>query len=137
MYSIKNKKLQAGFTLVELIIAVAIVAIITAVALPSYQNQVRKTKRADGKGFLLEIAAAQERFFTQNVRYGTLAQLGYADDESPEGYYTINIARANNNTTYTLTASPLAPFVDDECGNLTLNNTNMRDSGGDNDICWR
>ena len=128
---------QPGFTLVELMIAVAIVAIITAIALPAYQDQVRRTKRSDGKGFLLEVAAAQERFFTQNVRYGTLAELGYADSESAEGYYTIAVAREDDNTTYTLTATPRAPFADDQCGNLRLTNTGVQDSTeGDAEDCW-
>ena len=132
-----NKRHQYGFTLVEMMIAVAIVAILTAIALPAYQNQVRKTKRTDGKGYLMELQSAQERFFVQNVRYGTMAELGYANNNSPEGYYTIAVARDNVNTTYTLTATPAAPFADTECGALTLTNTNIQGSGsGTPADCW-
>ncbi len=53
--------LQQGFTLVELMIAAAIVAILAAIALPAYQDSIRKARRADGKDFALEIMQLQER----------------------------------------------------------------------------
>ncbi|MDM3871256.1 type IV pilin protein [Porticoccus sp. W117] len=135
MSTIHNLPRPSGFTLIEIIIAVAIVAILTAIALPAYQDQVRRTKRADGKGFLLEIAAAQERFFTQNVSYAAnMAALGYANGNSPEGYYTITFP-VRTDTTFTLRATPT--FTDTECGNLELDHTNMRgSSAGNADDCW-
>ena len=130
-----KKVYQTGFTLVEMMIVVAIAAILFAVALPAYQDQVRSTKRSDGKGFLMELQAAQERYFTQNVTYGTLAELGYADNVSPEGYYTIAITPADPDTTFTLSATPAAPFTDDECNVLTLTHTGLQGSDGPDD-CW-
>lgn len=127
---------QRGFTIVELMIVVAIAAILVAIALPAYQEQVRETRRSDGKAFLMEIAAAQERYFTQNVAYGTLIQLGYANDnpESPEGFYNVRIT-ASTGTTFTLTATPRV--ADSDCGNLTLTNTGLQgSSAGTPADCW-
>ena len=130
-----NKHWQNGFTLVEIIIVVAIVAILAAIALPAYQEQVRETRRSDGKGFLLEVAAAQERYFTQNVTYGTLAELGYAGNESPEGYYTIAYTPLNAGQGFRLTATPR--IADPDCTTLTLDHTNMRQAtGADSGGCW-
>ncbi|UTW46472.1 type IV pilin protein [bacterium SCSIO 12696] len=130
-----NKRSYSGFTLVEIIIVVAIVAILAAIALPAYQEQVRETRRSDGKGFLLEVAAAQERYFTQNVSYGTLAELGYAGNESPEGYYTIAYTALNAGQGFRLTATPR--IDDPDCTTLTLDHTNMRQAtGAAPDECW-
>ncbi|MCV6605339.1 MAG: type IV pilin protein [Porticoccaceae bacterium] len=103
--------------------------------MPAYQDQVRKTRRSDGKGLLMEIASAQERFFTQNVRYGTLVELGYPNNNplSEEEFYNVQVT-ARTNTTFTLTATPL--IDDPDCGNLTLDHTNMRGSGTDDPECW-
>ena len=67
-----------GFTLIELMITVAIVAILAAVALPSYQSYVMRSKRADAKNALLDLASRQERYFSINNAYtGDAALLGY------------------------------------------------------------
>jgi type IV pilus assembly protein PilE len=58
-----------GFTLIELVIVVAIVAILATIAYPSYQDSVRKSRRADAKGVLMEAAQWMERFYTENNRY--------------------------------------------------------------------
>ena len=62
------KKHSAGFTLIELMIVVAIIAIIAAVAFPSYQEHVRKTRRADAQTALLELSQFMERHYTANGR---------------------------------------------------------------------
>ncbi len=83
-------KNQKGFTLIEVMIVVVIVAILAAVAVPSYQDSIRKTRRADAKEALTRIAALQERFFFTNNKYGTASDLGVGST-SQEGYYTISI----------------------------------------------
>jgi type IV pilus assembly protein PilE len=89
------KKTQ-GFTLIEIMIVVVIVAILAAVAVPSYQDSVRKTRRADAKEALTKAAAAQERyFFTHNQYAGTMAALGLSST-STEGHYSIVFADPDN-----------------------------------------
>jgi len=69
-----------GFTLIELMFTVAIVGILSTVALPAYQDQIRKARRVDGESLLLDIAQEQERYHTNNYSYTTLpAELGYTD----------------------------------------------------------
>jgi type IV pilus assembly protein PilE len=135
----KHKKLN-GFTLIELMIAVAILAIITAFAYPSYQNYIRKSRRSEAKIELEKIAMAQERFFSANNGYTSdLSQLpGY--DANPvtteNGYYTINAAI--NGATLTLTATPVAGKGQDEdtCTQFTLDTTGKKDATPSKDVCW-
>ena len=119
-----------GFTLVELMIVVAIVGILVAVAYPSYQDQVRKTRRADGKTALLQSVQVAERFFTQNNSYAG-APVAAASDE---GHY--NLAFVGNATTFTITATPVGPQAADPCGALTINQANVKNSAGGMAECW-
>lgn len=85
-----------GFTLIEIMIALAIVAILAAVAIPSYQSQVRKSRRADAVSELSRIQQAQERFRGQATAYGAALtganSLGYSTTATPGGYYTLSVA---------------------------------------------
>ena len=91
-----NSNKTAGFTLIEVMIVVAIIAIIVAVALPSYQQQVLRNGRADGWATLHKMMQHQERFFTNNLRYTTDldGELGYSSDNvaTPEGRYVVSAA---------------------------------------------
>jgi len=131
-----NRKNQ-GFTLIELMIVVAIVGILAAVAFPAYQEHVRKAHRAEAQGVLLEAAQFMERWFTTNNRYDTAA-LPAALSTSPKGggetiRYNIRITAAAQNT-FTLTAAPVQA---DTCGNLTVTQTGQRGSDGPLAQCWR
>lgn len=90
-----------GFTLIELMVVVVIVAILAAVAIPSYQSSIQKTRRADAKETLTRIAAAQERFFFTNNSYTSdLTKLGLnAAGDSTEGYYTVSLITPANKAT--------------------------------------
>jgi type IV pilus assembly protein PilE len=128
-----------GFTLLELMITVVIVAIFAAIALPSYQEQIRKTRRADARQELMRLATAQERFYTNCNSYaktlsGSQAKcegLGAAGAtlDSENGYYKISLAGAGGN--YTLTAeAQKGQEKDTKCGNLSLTDAGVKGATG-------
>lgn len=112
-----NLKSQKAFTLLELMIVVAIVGILASIAIPSYQESVRKSRRADAAGALYVFANSMERFFTVNNTYVD------APDEDDTDYY--ELSKTANATTYTLSAAPISGSaqVGDDCGTLTLTHT--------------
>lgn len=140
---------QRGFTLIEMVIVVAVVAILAALALPSYNEQMRKTRRADAKTALTTVAALQERHYMRNNRYtGNLDDLGGNADESPEGYYDVAVSVAGcpsgqpDESCFVLTATPDAagPQADDaQCATFMLSDTGAKSSESDGGVatdCW-
>lgn len=129
-----------GITLLELMIVVVVVGILAAVAYPSYQNQVRKTKRADGKAMLMEKAQQLERCYTRFSSYsGNDAACGIVlPDDSSEGHYAISVTR--DASSFTLSATPQGDQANDAaCGVLRLTSTGVQGSlGADTDAndCW-
>jgi len=116
-----HRKLKSGFTMIELLIVVAIMAIIVAVALPNYREYVIKSNRSVAKGALLELASRQEQYFLNNRSYtNSLEDLGfdatyYVDSEgqplasSSGSIYQLTIDEPDSNTgetSYTLLATP-------------------------------
>ena len=142
---------QAGVTLMELLIVVAIIAIISAVAYPSYSQFVTRSKRTAGATSLMQIEDRQQQFFMDNKRYATtLTSLGYDNDSimidedgqvvttgSEDRLYNIQIS-ASNIVTYELTATPQLKQAekDSECGALTLTHTGEKGNSGSGDGCW-
>lgn len=108
-----------GFTLIELMITVAVVAILAAVALPSYQDHVRKSRRAQAKADLVEVAQLLERYHTvQNTYVGFTLPF----DQSPRdgtSRYTISLG-GESASAFTLTAAPGEAQSKDKCGTMTL-----------------
>jgi len=87
-------KISQGFTLMELMIAIAVIGIITSIAYPSYIDSVRKAHRNDGQAILLDLANRQELHYAKNVTYtNDFTKLNLATT-SPEGYYSITIPSA-------------------------------------------
>ena len=115
------KKAQQGFTLIEVMIVVAIIGILAAIAYPSYDEYVKRGNRTEGQAFLSDVAARQERYFSQNNAYITavadIAKLGLSSANSPTNKYTVGLAGGGGGYTLTVTNS----FNDTKCGNLTLN----------------
>lgn len=126
------KAVGKGFTLIEILVSIVIVALLAAIALPSYQNSVQKTRRSDAQAALTQTATLQEqRFFQTNSYSADVNELGGAAGTllSPEGYYSITAATANGGAEFTLTATALGPQLDDSnCRTLTLRHTGLKAS---------
>lgn len=137
---------QPGFTLIELMVTVAVVAVIAAIAFPSYQNQVRKTRRADAQAGLMELASYMERLSTENGAYnidvdgdGTVMQGDEADDlifnQTPKDgsskFYNITFPAAPTSTSFTLRATPIGGQAGD--GILEISSTGARSWDKNND----
>ncbi|WP_333876969.1 type IV pilin protein [Methylobacter sp.] len=142
---------QKAFTLIELMITVAIVGILAGIAYPSYKDSVMKSRRADVKGVVLGLANAMERLFTETNSYlgaagttATPADTGtpriYSIPAATSAYYTVTISAATASS-YTLSAAPAGTQSTDECGTLTLTHTGVKGitgaaSGITADYCW-
>lgn len=117
-----------GFSLIELMIAVAVIAVLAAIALPNYQGYLTRTVCEDAKGVLAGAASSLERYRAQNNTYvgANLADLGYA--QSPvDGNAQFNlVANPLTATGYTLTATPVAGGRLAGRGTLTLTSTGIR-----------
>lgn len=133
-----------GFTLIEVMITVAIIGIVSAIAYPSYTEYIRRGHRADARAGLLQAAQWMERAATATGTYpATLpATLTWADDTAKR--YTIGLQDGNTITAFTLTATPkTGPQQNDPCGTYTLSNTGVRGAAGKkagdsgyNPDCW-
>lgn len=141
------KKNGQGFTLIELMIAVAIIGILAAIAYPSYTEYVQRGNRTEGQALLNEAAAAQERYNAQNFAYiyiqGELVKLNVRSPTnggtvtSETGKYTLSVSNSANDGGYTLTATQ--QFNDVKCGNLTLTALGTKGITGSKTVaeCWR
>ncbi len=123
------RKKSTGFTLIELMIVVAIIGIIAAIAYPSYQDQVRKSKRTDGHTKIMDAMARQERFFSENNTYTTdMTALGYATDpvDSDNGHYEISGAACDGDIAQCVKLTATAQGGQASDGDLTLDSTNAK-----------
>ncbi|WP_093501180.1 type IV pilin protein [Phytopseudomonas straminea] len=136
---------QKGFTLIEMMIVVAIIGILAAIAYPSYDEYVKRGNRTEGQALLSDAAARQERYFSQNNTYITkeadIGKLGInlgSGNKSATGKYVFSVSKVDKDGGYTLTATQ--QFGDSKCGNLTLTATGTRGataSGANATDCWR
>jgi type IV pilus assembly protein PilE len=129
--SMNKRKKARGFTLIELVIAVAIVGILSTLAYSSYIEQVRKSRRAEGKATLLNLASRMERFYADQSTYtgATVAAL-LGSTTTENGYYTISINPLAAES-YTLLSAPANDQVNDtRCGTFSLTSLNVKGATG-------
>jgi type IV pilus assembly protein PilE len=123
-------KLSRGFTLIELMIAVAIIGILSAIAIPSYQQYVLRANRADAEAILLETAQAMERYYTTNNTYNGGVVTSAVSPKGAAGSavkYNISFTATPTATAYTVQAVRANAQVNDAtCGDLTLTNTGVQ-----------
>jgi type IV pilus assembly protein PilE len=147
---------SAGFTLIELVVAMVIVAILAAIAIPAYSGYVRQARRTEAKSALLDLASLEERFFSVNNSYTSdQTQLGYGGTAGSSfsvgsGYYNVTITGVNpasssitagvtttTPATYTLTATPTGDQLKDtSCPSFTLNQQGVQGPSATAATCW-
>ena len=150
------RKTQNGFTLMEILIVIAILGIIGALALPSYNNSVERGKLSECTAFAYRLSAEQEKFFTENLTYTadltSALGLNLATSDSEKGHCTASVETlpagrtceiddaTERCTSYTITVTRNSPdLATMECGILTLTNQGVKGvtSAGAVDDCWR
>jgi type IV pilus assembly protein PilE len=141
MQGYRQSRRHRGFTMIELMITVALVAILSAIALPTYRQYILRAHRSDALSILSQDQATLERCYAQNFSYLTVCSaLPTFPQTSPQAYYSIALS-SQTATTYTLTATPInSQNRDTTCSTISVDQANQRvglDSGGTaQSLCW-
>jgi type IV pilus assembly protein PilE len=134
---------NGGFSLIELMITVAIVAILAAIAIPSYSAFTRRSNRTDATRTLTFDAQALERCYSQTFSYSPCAGVTIGTAASPQGYYSVVVAVQANPAGFTITATPIAApqTGDSDCQIFTLDSTGSQGAKNsanatNTQVCW-
>lgn len=132
---------DAGFTLIELMIVVALTGILVAIAVPTYQDSVRKSRRGQAQADLVEAAQALERYYTVNGKYTgkTLKEIA-GFDQSPRAdgtaHYSLSLQADTRSYTVTATPSSDSSQSQDKCGTMSVDATGKK-TAKSTDYCWK
>ncbi len=144
----RTRAAAAGFTLIELMVAMVILGVLVGVAVPAYTSQTRKSRRTEARTALLDIAGREERYYSTNNKYSsTASDLGYStfNPVGSGGYYKVTVTVPNASpTTYSVTATPVSgkgQDKDTQCASFSvdqLGNQTAKDSGANaaDAACW-
>lgn len=118
-------KKNQGFTLIELMITVAVVGILAAIAYPSYQSYLRRGHRADAQAYMMDLAQRQQQYLTDNRAYAPdVNSLSAPVPANVAGFYTVQIVTGATPPTFTITATAKGSQAPD--GNLSIDNTGAK-----------
>lgn len=124
-----------GFTLVELLVCLALVGILLGVALPAYQEHMQRVRRVDAQKSLVELAQSLERFYTSRGTYdGATLPFDQSPRDTGKAFYRLGFASGPDESGYVLQAEPLGAMAQDACGVLTLASSGLRGAAAER--CW-
>ena len=137
-------RIHAGFTLIELMIVVAVVSILAAIAYPAYQDQIRKSRRASAQSVMLQVAQKEMQLLLDARRYAAAANaaaiaaapINVAIDAKLATLYSFSVTATNTagaQPTFTVTAIPQGTQSSDSCGTLTVNHLGAKTPASG---CW-
>ena len=130
------KTAGSGFTLIELMIAVAVVSILVAVALPAYRDHIRKSRRAEAQAFLLSVASREQQFLVDTRSYAaSLVDIGIPTPSNVAAAYDIAAsAAAATPPAFVLTATPKSEQALERCGTLSIDQNGTKTAAVNG--CW-
>ena len=141
------KATSRGFTMVELVVTMVVVAILAAIAIPGYTSYMRKARRTDAKAALLGLAALEERYYSTSNTYTALpTDLGFTGTTWPQpvggGYFTVTVSPPTAATTtavatYLITANATgSQAADTNCATYTISQAGARTPTTNSYECW-
>lgn len=130
-----HRSRSRGFTLIELMIAVAVVGILMALALPSYTEHVRRSHRSEAQAYLMAVANRQHQFLIDTRAFAALANVGVAVPAAVSNHYTVTLElEAGPPPGFSVVATPKGSQASERCGVLSIDQTGTK--GADKTGCW-